>query len=259
MKLIRYILSHGLLLGFLVILGFAYHYRVKLFSAEINQHVDQTVGVVISKARGVAEIFRADRKEQQVDATSHISPQPEPSVDTAKRPEQESETAPAPSENDVITTTKTEEQVVIAKKDEQLAPEVMVAPPVVKENIEIPKTEPEATVDSPSQDNDRSAAASSQQEMLGEARVAFQGGDFNKSVSLYQALGELNPGDPNIFGELGNVFYSQGKWKQAGEAYYEAASLLLDQGHTGQVQYLYRVIQGLDQESAEKLSAKMKN
>ena len=56
---------------------------------------------------------------------------------------------------------------------------------------------------------------------------------------------------------MGNIFYIQGKWKEAGQAYYEAAIRLMRQGQTGQVQYLDRVIHGLDKESAEKLSSQM--
>jgi len=87
--------------------------------------------------------------------------------------------------------------------------------------------------------------------------MAFLDGKVEQAIQLYAQLTELNGNDPNIPGELGNVLYSQGKWKEAGAAYYEAATRLLARGEMGQVQYLYRVIQGLDPESAEKLRSQL--
>lgn len=266
MKLIRYILSHGLLLGILVAIGFAYYYRARLFSAEVNQHIDQTVNVAVEKTRGITEVFQEGKKQ---DDTGLVA-------DTGMEPAQ-ADVAPATSVESPMEATQVEtSDVAVVEQQETVQHQTSTqtevasinentAEPVTEDKPALPASETtEASAnkqavnqESEPVDSDQQAAAKSQSVLIGEARQAFQAGDPGKAIALYQELGELNPGDPNIFGELGNVYYSLGKWKQAGSAYFEAASLLLDQGHTGQVQYLYRVIQGLDQESAEKLKAKM--
>lgn len=90
------------------------------------------------------------------------------------------------------------------------------------------------------------------------ARRSFWNGHTRESENIYLDLASNDNNDPDIYGELGNVYYTQGKWKQAGKAYYEAAVRLLAQNNNKQVSnrvnYLLRVIQGLDKESAKKLS-----
>jgi len=43
MKLIRHLLSHGLLIAFLIAVGFAYYYRTVLFSEQVNEQIDSGV------------------------------------------------------------------------------------------------------------------------------------------------------------------------------------------------------------------------
>ncbi len=97
-------------------------------------------------------------------------------------------------------------------------------------------------------------------EILFMARQSFWNGNAHDSEKLYLDLIKVDDSDPDAYGELGNVYYTQGKWKQAGEAYYEAALRLLaikDDKTDERVGYLLRVIQGLDTESAEKLKNKI--
>ena len=98
-------------------------------------------------------------------------------------------------------------------------------------------------------------------QVLHTARKLFWNGNVQGSEKLYLELINLDKNDPDAYGELGNVYYTQGKWKQAGEAYYEAAIRLLEQNNNGQaidrVSYLLMVIQGLDTESADKLKNKI--
>lgn len=89
------------------------------------------------------------------------------------------------------------------------------------------------------------------------ARVSYWKGEVDKSEAYYLDLLKSEQSDPDLFGELGNVYYAQGKWKQAGEAYYQAALRLHDLNQINQVNYLLRIIQGLDKESADKLRLKM--
>jgi len=108
----------------------------------------------------------------------------------------------------------------------------------------------EKTVSSGSSQSDNLA-------VLHRARQAYWNGSLAEAEKAYQELSELTSQDPNVFGELGNIYYAQGKWKQAGQAYYEAAIRLIDLNQPAQANYLLRIIQGLDAESADKLRQKM--
>ncbi len=107
------------------------------------------------------------------------------------------------------------------------------------------------------QETDTDIPAASTQRTIHLARQSFWSGDAEKAESFYLDLSKYEDADPDIYGELGNVYYAQGKWKQAGEAYYEAAIRLLDLKHKEQAGYLLRIIQGLDEESANKLRQKI--
>lgn len=93
------------------------------------------------------------------------------------------------------------------------------------------------------------------------ARQLFWNGNPADSEKIYLNLTRLDNSDPDIYGELGNVYYAQGKWKLAGEAYYEAAIRLMankgNDGHMAEVSHLLKVIQGIDAESATKLRNKI--
>ena len=94
-------------------------------------------------------------------------------------------------------------------------------------------------------------------DLLNQAIFAHQiGNDFN-AIELYRELIQSYPDDPNVYGELGNVYYSKGKWKQASQAYYEAAVRLHKVEKTQQINYLVRVIEGLDPETAKKLNEQL--
>ena len=115
----------------------------------------------------------------------------------------------------------------------------------------------ETAIENSAREEGEDVAQKSHFELINQARHVYQCGDITNSIDLYRELGELYPEDPNVYGELGNVFYSKGEWKQASLAYYEAALRLHKRNQQEQIHYLYRVIQGLDPETAEKLRGQL--
>ena len=63
MKLIRHLLSHALLLAFLIALAFAYHYRGQLFSADINATIDNTVHKVMVLVKLIPKTSKPSAQE----------------------------------------------------------------------------------------------------------------------------------------------------------------------------------------------------
>ncbi len=318
MKLIRYLLSHIILLAFLVALGFAYYYRAHLFSGNINARIDSTVHrvmvlvklspeqpeaseqslpvtetepsqadtvtaqeapAVIEEAPAVVAQVSETDTEATKDNVSTSQPAADPAIapttDTVTEAAIDQEQAQAteaatddtaeatePATEQVTEADSAEPDPVLASAPAPADPTPEQAPQVTETVVaqgtdvseSVPATKPDQTA---AASTDKEAVATSHAELIGQARLAFQSGDSNKAISLYQELSDLNPDDPNTYGEMGNVLYAQGKWKEAGKAYYEAAIRLKRQGRMEQVQYLFRVIQGLDQESAEKLRSQL--
>ena len=256
MKLLRYILSHGILLLLLVALAFAYYYRSTLFSQEINSHID----TLVDKTTSLSEIFREQQPtetsaDEQASKVASLPAESAAPASEEQTPVAEVTSPPAPAEEMVIVETpQPSAQVSTSEADDMPIPS-SEADNSAQITSAQPDTSTQAAVVEPQ--DDQAAAANAQEDLLDQARLAFQNGQMDQAVQLYEKLRELNPDDPNVPGELGNVLYAQGQWQAAGIAYYDAAVLLLEHDQPGQVQYLYRVIQGLDAESAEKLRERL--
>lgn len=66
--------------------------------------------------------------------------------------------------------------------------------------------------------------------LVGRGREAFARGDLQGAIAAYREALELRPGDANILGELGNVYYTSGQTAEAALAYHAAAEALIDAG-----------------------------
>jgi len=93
-------------------------------------------------------------------------------------------------------------------------------------------------------------------EMLFKARLAYWNRDLKTAEETYLALTKLAE-DPNAYGELGNLYYMQSKWKKASEAYYHAAIKLKSIKQIDQAYHLLRIIRGLDSDTANKLQSEL--
>jgi tetratricopeptide (TPR) repeat protein len=67
------------------------------------------------------------------------------------------------------------------------------------------------------------------EDKLAAARSAFAAGDVNAAVEGYRAYIAANPKSIPAHGELGNVLYTVGAVAEASQAYFEAASLAVEQ------------------------------
>ncbi|VAW97538.1 hypothetical protein MNBD_GAMMA21-1698 [hydrothermal vent metagenome] len=257
MKLLRNILSHGLLIVFIAALALVYVYRAQLFPENITSKVDYYV----DEALTWIGVFPGEKQLAQDTVDEVVEEQP---VSTTKDVLALEQTSDADEKNTAMhMMEETSESQEEREEQPPVQSQMMPVPENDEENVvedtkpEIHAMEQEKSDEVEGAATDQLAAGTAQDELLNRARLAFQNGKPDKSTQLYKELSELNPDNPDIYGEMGNVFYSQGKWKQAGVAFYEAAICLLDKNKTEQVPYLYRVIQGLDPESAEKLRSKL--
>jgi hypothetical protein len=122
-----------------------------------------------------------------------------------------------------------------------------------------PLPEPEAVIP---QTTDAAAPPSKPQEkayqLLAAAREAYWLRDYDIAESKYKSLTEVDPDNPDGYGELGNMYFSQGQWDEAASAYYEAGVRLIGQGLLEQAEELVAVIRGLNGNHADELDRKIK-
>ena len=260
MKILRHILSHLLFILFLVAIVSVFYYRTLLLPGDVVVKVDGIVSEVYPPALKFVSkrdyfwsiggerivsfddltIFKKD--DEIVTNIKEEQPKAEPMVK-----------ANIESTNIVKEKSEVENKIVdsgniLVKKEEMPASddEKQVVE-VVSNNIK------EEDLPAIVKDSD----TSSERDLLINARNAFNQGEMLESEKFYIELTQLDNDNPDIFGELGNVYYSQGKWDQAGQAYYEAAVRLITDRNYDQVHYLQQVIKGLNTEYAEKLSQRM--
>jgi hypothetical protein len=90
--------------------------------------------------------------------------------------------------------------------------------------------------------------------VLAAAREAYWMRNNEEAESLYRQLIDLNPDDPDGYGELGNLYFSLGRWDDAALAYFEAGSRLARTGHIMEAENLLEVIRGLESSQADELA-----
>ncbi|MDH3980845.1 MAG: hypothetical protein OEU91_10095 [Gammaproteobacteria bacterium] len=96
-------------------------------------------------------------------------------------------------------------------------------------------------------------------QVLAAAREAYWLRDYALAEQKYQDLIALEPDNPDGYGELGNMYFSQGGWEQAAAAYYEAGVRLVDQGLIREARQLVEVIRGLNGTQADALEQKTRS
>jgi len=98
------------------------------------------------------------------------------------------------------------------------------------------------------------ADAERRNEMLAAARRAYWSDNAPLAIRHYEALIAAYPNEPDFFGELGNIYYQQGEQERAGQAYYQAALLLLRRGNRERAEDLADLLRSTAPGYAEELS-----
>lgn len=125
--------------------------------------------------------------------------------------------------------------------------EVLVIP--VAETSE-PLAEP-----APEAAQSEAAAPASMEDRLAEARKVYWSGDVAAAEVAYIALAADFPNEADIKGELGNLYYSSGKYTEAADYFHQAGKLLMADGKTQQAVSLVGVLQAIAPEKAADLRA----
>lgn len=104
-----------------------------------------------------------------------------------------------------------------------------------------------------------SASDATSADALAQARRSAQAGRLSESVREYLRYLTSRPNDVDAYGELGNVYMKIGRFPEAAQNYYEAATRLIDAGHLNAVASLMPVIQMHEPMLATLLNKKIAN
>ncbi|MGB5397194.1 MAG: hypothetical protein WBN96_08600 [Gammaproteobacteria bacterium] len=88
-----------------------------------------------------------------------------------------------------------------------------------------------------------------------DARRAFLKRDYETCERNYENLIAANKDNMDAYGELGNVYFNQGKREKAAAAYYEAAAIMIKQGQIRRAASLSGLLHHLDQAKAQQLKS----
>jgi len=85
------------------------------------------------------------------------------------------------------------------------------------------------------------------------ARQSFYQRNYDLSEQSYQKVIDSTENNEDAYGELGNVYFNQGKKEQAASAYFEAAAILVGKGQVDRAQSLMGLLRHLDKSKAGEL------
>lgn len=163
-------------------------------------------------------------------------------------------TAPAASPNSPTATpnapTAVAPKMAAASPAQQLSPAQQ--PTASRSVAEAIPTKPQSSAAAPA-----AATPDSRAQMVKEwaaAREAFSKGS-PEAVTAYLDLAKRYPDVPELTGELGNIYYQQGKMAEAATQYYETAERLIRLGQPGPAACLLDVMRYLDADKAKALEA----
>jgi hypothetical protein len=149
------------------------------------------------------------------------------------------------------TVPQTDSPTPVAAPDEEPAPPAETAVP---ESPPVTATEVQPGVSGAAQSTPAPTSEVKPYELLAAAREAFWLHNYDDAEKNYRALTELEPQNPDGFGELGNMYFSQGRWEEAAAAYFEAGTRLISEGRLDPARELVNVIRGLNGQQADELN-----
>jgi len=132
------------------------------------------------------------------------------------------------------------------------APEAVTAPDVAGIAAPEPVAASEEAAREPASQVEADEAISYYQ-LLASAREAYWLRDYQTAEGFYRRMIADDPGNPDGYGELANMYFNQGNWEAAAAAYYEAGSRLVKAGLLAPARELVDVIRGLNGPQADAL------
>ena len=122
----------------------------------------------------------------------------------------------------------------------------------------MPRARPGPAVESPAVAEPQISAEDARlQQQLGQAREFYWSRDLRGAAAAYQSLGEAYPDNAEVWGEIGNFYFSLRRSEQAGAAYSHAIELLMQNNDPVRARQLLGVLFRLDARKARELETRL--
>lgn len=195
---------------------------------------------ITQDAQGVVE------KSEPAAAGAGIAPAAEALTDQAPTRQASADMAPGVSSSSAAMTTDARSmQVQPAQPQMQPAAEQKFVPVEIEKQLE--------NVDEQGKVIDPALASEEVRKNWVIARKSFYQRQYEQSEKSYQQVIDSTEDNFDAYGELGNVYFNQGKNKQAASAYYEAAAILVKKGQVNRARSLMGLLRHLDRTKADEL------
>lgn len=276
MVAIRWVMSHLVVVLLVVALGVGFVFREEIAKefgmedqlASLDAQLDwerfwpRTEGPLLrvkplEKAKGdAAPVVAPDVKITPIEPKAAKAA---PAVKAAPAPVKKAMPSPKPAPVVKAPKTAVPSPAQVAKP--ATAPADMPAPkpqPAPAAPVKIAKAAPSPMVSAPAAKRPATtvapaASAGSLEEGWTDARRAFADGKTDMAVSLYVALAAAHPDQPDLAGELGNIYLTQGKTEEAAAQYYEAGQRMLKGSNKWRANTVLSVLNRLDPSKADAL------
>jgi len=258
MKVIRFFLSNLILVAFFCGVIYVYYYWDNLTGEDTP--VGQAVAYLSKEFKEVDTFVKAIRQKQDGQETNGediavIKDVPAQTGTDLKAEAQAAIKQDVPSGGDVFITPEIEQSLNRTYHQQNFNRPKITQPisPSVAAKPDISAGPKSAGTSSADLNSAGSNSAGSDRELWIKARKAFYTRKFEESISSYQLLIAGRDDNFDAYGELGNVYFNQGKKTEAAAAYYEAAAILVRLGQTRRAGSLMPLLNHLDAEKASQL------
>lgn len=233
MKIIRFFLSNILLIAFFCGVIYVYYYWDNLTGEDTP--AGQAIAYLSKEFKEVGEFVEGIKRKQSEEAIAVVD-----DVATEKDLDIEADKALATKEVASIEAVETNDDVFVTPEIEQSLNRAVVEPTNAQAITSLSTAEANVIPDS-------------NRSLWIKARKAFYTRNFEESISSYEQLIANTRDNFDAHGELGNVYFNQGKKIEAAAAYFEAAAILVRLDQARRAESLMSLLNYLDAEKASQL------
>lgn len=263
MKLIRWLLSNIILIAFVLALTYAYVYWDNLTGEDTPAgKLIAYLSVEYDEVREFLDAYDFDSVGTfATDETGAAAPEPEPVArvaETASVPQvmPPPRTQPRPPVQQPAPPQAMTQQPPVRQQSgaPQVPPQAMIMqPPATRQPAPVQR-EPAPVLVDPVTETAVDKPALSARELWISAREEFHRGNIDQSIRNYQQVIANSSDNYDAYGELGNVYLSRNKYREAAGAYFEAAAILVKLGEINRARSLVPLLGQLDRSKADELN-----
>jgi tetratricopeptide (TPR) repeat protein len=100
----------------------------------------------------------------------------------------------------------------------------------------------------------RDTSGATEHQLWIAARTAFQKGQYEESIANYRDIAAADTDSFDAWGEMGNVYLRTGNTRQAADAYYNAAVIMIRLGQPVRARSVLPLLYRLDRNKARQLN-----